>query len=106
MYEKNIKHNDGVHELRLRQGKRNQSERFAMCDVIEGNIPFFRPIKFERAIIVRTEHDRVRTFKAVELRRSEHFPGIVPELVASDGDYMLITWLTYGSLFRLLNKVR
>ena len=55
---------------------------------------------------VRTEHDRVRTFEAVELRRSEHFPGIVPELVSNDGDYMLITWLTFGSLLRLLNEVR
>lgn len=106
MYEKNFKGNKAVHDLRFRQGKRNDAERRAIADVIEDKIPYLRPIKFESTMTVRTEHDRVRTFKAVALRRSEHFPGIVPELVASDGDYMLITWLTYGSLLRLLNEIQ
>lgn len=106
MYEKEIKHNERVHELRFRQGRRNNEERRAIADVIEDKIPYLRPIKFKSTMTVRTEHDRVRTFEAVELRRSEHFPGIVPELVSNDGDYMLITWLTFGSLLRLLNEVR
>lgn len=106
MYEKDRKQNERVHELRIRQGKRNNAERRAIADVIEDNIPYLRPIKFKSTMTVRTEHDRVRMFKAVALRRSEHFPGIVPELVASDGDYMLITWLTYGSLLRLLNEIQ
>lgn len=106
MYERTLKHREDVHFLRVRQARRNNEERRAMADVIEDCIPYVKPIKFENEMTVRTEHDRVRTFKAVSLRRSEHFPGIVPELVSNDGDYMLITWLTFGSLLRIMNEVR
>ena len=92
-------------EMKMAQARRNNAERRQIFDVIKDNIPY-SSVKFDREMTLRTEHDRVTTFRATSLRQSEHFPGIVPELVADDGDYMLITWLTFGSLLRLLNKVR
>ena len=92
-------------EMKFRQARRNNDERRAIYDAIEENIPYVRMIEFSDEMVVRTEHDG-DIFRATGLRRSEHFPGIVPELVSEDGDYMLITWLTYGSLLRLLSKVQ
>ena len=107
MYERVLKRNEAVRQLRLRQGKRNEYERRGICDAIETQIPYApHLIEFPNEIRVRTEHERVTSFRAKYLRVSTHFPGIVPELVSDDGDYMLITWLTYGSLLRLLKEVR
>ena len=106
MYEKKFKRYEAVRQLRLRQGKRNEYERRGLCDAIESTIPYApHLIEFPNEITVRTEHDG-DIFRAKYLRTSTHFPGIVPELVNDSGDYMLITWLTYGSLIRLLNEVR
>ena len=106
MYERELKRNEVVRQLRVRQARRNESERRGLLDAIEDNVPYSpRLIEFENGMTVRTEHDG-EIFRAVSLRRSEHFPGIVPELVDDKGDYLLITWLTFGSLLRLLNKVR
>ena len=93
-------------EDRLSQGKRNDAECRLLTGAIKDTIPYFKPIEFDREITLRVEHERVKKFRATKLRRSEHFPGIVPELVSSDGDYMLITWLSYGSLLRLLHEVQ
>ncbi len=106
MYEKNFKRNEAVRQLRFHQGKRNEYERRGLCDAIERKIPYApHLIEFPNEITVRTEHDG-EIFRAKYLRTSTHFPGIVPELVNDSGDYMLITWLTYGSLLRLLKEVR
>lgn len=106
MYEKKFKGNGAVHELRFRQGRRNNDERRGLCDAIESTIPYApRVIEFKSTITVRTEHES-EIFRAKWLRTSTHFPGIVPELVNDSGDYLLITWLTYGSLLRLLKEVR
>lgn len=112
MYEKNFKRNEAVRQLRFHQGKRNKYERRGLYDAIESTIPYApHLIEFQNEITVRTEHyedrrPRPLIFRAKYLRTSTHFPGIVPELVNDSGDYMLITWLTYGSLLRLLKEVR
>jgi len=108
MYEKNFKGNKAVHDLRFRQGQRNNDERREICDEIESTTPYApHLIEFPNEITVRTEYfDERAIFRAKYLRKSTHFPGIVPELVNDSGDYLLITWLTYGSLLRLLKEVR
>jgi len=112
MYEKNFKGNEVVRQLRFRQGRRNKDEHRELCDAIESTIPYApHLIEFPNEITVRTEQyedrrPRPLIFRAKYLRTSTHFPGIVPELVSDDGDYMLITWLTYGSLLRLQKEVR
>jgi len=106
MYEREYKGNEVVRQLRFRQGKRNNDERKELLNEIESTIPYApHLIEFPNEITVRTEHDG-EIFRAKYLRTSTHFPGIVPELVNDSGDYMLITWLTYGSLLRLLKEVR
>lgn len=106
MYEKNFKGNEAVRQLRFRQAKSNEYERRGLLDEIESTIPYApHLIEFGSTITVRTEHDG-EIFRAKYLRTSTHFPGIVPELVNDSGDYMLITWLTYGSLLRLLKEAR
>lgn len=90
---------------RFSQARRNVSERRVICDAIEERVPFApRCLEFAEEITLRTEHDG-DVFRAKSLRRAEHFPYIVPELVSNDGDYMLITWLTFGSLLRLLSTI-
>ena len=108
MYEKKFKGNKAVHDLRFHQGKRNEYERRGLCDAIERKIPYApHLIEFPNEITVRTEYfDERAIFRAKYLRKSTLLPGIVPELVNDSGDYMLITWLTYGSLLRLLKEVR
>lgn len=99
--------NDFHRVMRRRQAKRNETERRNLLDAIEDRIPYVpRLIDFKNELTLRTECDDEKIFRAVKLRRSEHFPGIVPELVNNDGDYLLITWLTFGSLLRLMNEVR
>lgn len=106
MYEQNLKGFGCVRELRLSQGRRNESECRAIRSEINEIIPCApRLLKLKREIAFRTEYDG-KVFRARYLRTSTHFPGIVPELVNDSGDYMLITWLTFGSLVRLLNEVR
>ena len=107
MYEREYKASEVVRQLRRHQAKRNNEERRELCDEIESTIPCQpRLIEFKSTITVRTEHES-EIFRAKYLRTSTHFPGIVPELVSEDGqEYMLITWLTYGSLLRLLTEVR
>ena len=105
MYERIFKGNEAVRQLRSRQGKRNEYGRRGLCDAIESTIPY-QPhlIAFPNEITVRTDDGEI--FRAQYLRKSTHFPGIVPELVNGSGDYLLITWLTFGSLMRLLKEVR
>lgn len=93
-------------EDRFAQGRRNDAECRMLTGAIKDAIPYFKPLELNEKITLRVEHERVKKFTATKLRRSEHFPGIVPELVSDDGDYMLITWLSYGSLLRLLNIVQ
>ncbi len=101
MYEKNFKGNEVVRQLRFHQGKRNEYERRGLCDAIERKIPYApHLIEFPNEITVRTEHNG-EIFRAKYLRRSTHFPYLVPELVNDKGEYLLITWLTFGSLLRL-----
>ena len=108
MYENKYKGNEAVRQLRSRQAKNNTAARREILDEIESTIPCApRLIEFTNGLTVRTEiFDEVKTFRAKHLRTSTHFPGIVPELVSDDGKYMLITWLTYGSLLRLLSEAR
>ena len=108
MYEKKFKGNDLVWELRHRQGKRNESERRALREEIANYLPSApRVNEFREEIIVRIdERDDKEPFRAKYLRESTHFPGIVPELVNDKGEYMLITWATYGSLLLILRAVR
>ena len=97
--------NEIVRRLRLRQGRRNESERREIVRAIAGEItgnPWVDVVD----MTLRTEYEGRTVFKALHIRKSEHFPYIVPELVSENGDYMLISWLTYGSLVRLLNAVR
>lgn len=105
MYEKQNKHNPAVRELKFSQGRRNESESRALCTAIKRHLPY-KPLKFMNEMTFRTKHEGDEIFRATSIRWSEHFPYIVPELVSEDGDYMLITWLTYGSLIRLFNAVR
>ena len=104
MYEKNFKGNEAVRQLRFRQGKRNRDERLAIVTEIE-NIVEWGPRHMELNLTVRTEEER-GIFQATRIQGPSHFPYIVPELVDEHGDYLLITWLTYGSLLRLLHTVR
>lgn len=105
MYERIFKGNEVVRQLRIRQAKRNNDERRDLLDEIESMIPY-QPhlIEFKYEIAVRTEHER-EIFRAKYLRRSTTFPYIVPELVNDKGEYLLITWLTFGSLLRLHTEV-
>jgi hypothetical protein len=99
--------NDAARQLRRRQAKRNENVRRAILDAIESTIPYApRLIEFPNEIVVRTKYENHAIFRAKYLRTSTHFPGIVPELVNDSGGYMLITWLTFGSLLRLLKEVR
>ena len=104
MYERIFKGNEAVRQLRSRQGKRNEYERRGLCDAIESTIPY-QPhlIAFPNEITVRTDDGEI--FRAQYLRRSTTFPYIVPELVNDKGEYLLITWLTFGSLLRLHTEV-
>lgn len=90
-------------ELRFRQARHNACARRPLLDALEGTANWFGEIPVE--ITGRTEHWDVTKFKATKLRRAEHFPYIVPELVDDSGDYMLITWLSFGSLLRLYKTV-
>lgn len=89
------------------QARRNESDSRAIYGAIEERIPYApRAIEFQNDLVLRTERDDEPVFRAKGLRRAEHFPYIVPELVSSDGDYILITWITFGSLLRLLNEIQ
>lgn len=102
MYEKNLKGNEVVRQLRFRQARVNNDERRGLYDAIEDLLPYAPLFKeFGREITVRFEHEGWHTFRAIRLRRSEHFPFMVPELVNEYGDFLLITYLSYGSLLRL-----
>lgn len=102
MYEKYLKGNEAVRQLRSHQGKRNMSECRAMLDPITEVADYsLRDIPAE--ITVRTTDGEI--FRAKHLRSSTHFPYIVPELVDAQNGCLLITYLTYGSLIRLYNKV-
>ena len=103
MYEKNLKGKEVVRQLRSRQGKRNESERRAMLEPLTDSAAWVNEIPVD--ITVRYEHEGWQTFQAKKLRGSTHFPYIVPELVDESGDYLLITYLTFGSLLRLHNMV-
>lgn len=102
MYEKHFKGNGAVRLLRFHQGQRNDSEYKAMLEPITRVADSsLKGISIE--ITVRTDDGEV--FKAKQLQRSTHFPYIVPELVNENGR-ILITYLTYGSLLRLYNRVK
>lgn len=89
------------------QARRNESEERAIRGAIEECVPYApRQIEFKNDLVLRTERDDEPVFRAKGLRRAEHFPYLVPELVSDDGDYILITWLTFGSLLRLLNEIQ
>ncbi len=107
MYERKFRGNEDVRQLRIRQGRHNRNVERELLDVIEDSIPYApRLIEFTNEITIRTEHEDHPKFRAKYLRTSTHFPGIVPELVNDEGDYMLITWLSFGSLLTLLKEVR
>lgn len=102
MYEKNFKGNGVVRQLRFHQGKRNMSDSRAMLEPLTDAVDCsFKNILTN--IDVRTTDGEI--FKAKYLRKSTHFPYIVPELVDAQNKCLLITNLTYGSLNRLYNKV-
>lgn len=107
MYEKRFKGNEKVRKFRVRQAKRNESERRAILEAIENKLGWFKPTEIKKRLRVEyIERDRFQYFDAVAVRRSEHFPGIVPEVVNESGKYILITYLSYGSLLRLLGALQ
>lgn len=106
MYEKIFKGNETVRQLRFRQGRRNDDANRGLLDTVEEYVPYAPcVVQFRKEISLRVDHEG-EIFRAKYLRKSTHFPGIVPELVSDSGDYLLITWLTFGSMLRLLNEVR
>lgn len=107
MYEQRFKGLDDVRDLRLSQGRRNEYEMRGLCSAIESHLtyrstgnPLDMTLRFEYSA-----REYGTTFRAVRIRRAEHFPFIVPELVDANGNYMLITYLSYGSLLRLLSTL-
>lgn len=92
---------------RFSQARRNVSECRAIREAIENKLGWFKPTEIhERLRVEYIERDRFPYFDAVAIRRSEHFPGIVPEVVNESGEWILITYLSYGSLLRLLRALQ
>lgn len=103
MYETKFRGDAVVRQLRLRQGRANNTAIRPMLDCLEDTANWFSSIPVD--ITVRYEDEGWQTFKATKIVASDHFPYIVPELVDESGDYLLISYLSFGSLLRLYNAI-